>query len=57
MGARITRLMLDLSIRMQTSDYMMCIRAIFLHLIKISVGLIDLREIDFPEDVDSICVN
>jgi len=53
----ISRLMLDVSIRMQTSDYMMCIRAIFLHLIKISVGLIDLREIDFPKNVDSICVN
>ncbi len=53
----ISRLMLDVSKRMQTSDYKMRIRAISMLLIKISVGLIDLREIDFPEDVDSICVN
>lgn len=56
-GAMISRLMLNVSKRMHTSDYKMCIRPIFLHLIKISVGLIDLREIDFPEDVDSIYVN
>lgn len=53
----ISRLMLDVSIRMQTSDYKMCIRAISMLLVKISDGLIDLREIDFPKDVDSICVN
>jgi len=49
--------MLDVSIRMQRSDYKICIRAISMLLVKISVGLIDLREIDFPKNVDSICVN
>jgi hypothetical protein len=47
--------MLDVLVRMQTSDFKIWIRAISILLIKICVGLNDLGEIDFPKDM-SLCL-